>query len=166
MMQIFSDQRFYGIAEKVEAGERLSFKDGIAMYETSDLNGLGRLADYVRRQKHGLKTYFNVNRHLNHTNVCFVDCKFCNFYKKPREEGGYTYTIDECIEKARAAMRTEFVHQADSSVSIAKCDQVLPQQTNSDRSAIRLGHFRSEQRRQPVAAKIFSAGRSGIGARQ
>src|SRR5215475_4356119 len=104
MMQAFSDQKFYGIVEKVEAGERLSFDDGIALYETDDLNGLGRLADFVRRRKHGRKTYFNVNRHLNDTNVRFVDFKFCNFYKRPREEGGYTYTLEECVEKARAAV--------------------------------------------------------------
>jgi aminodeoxyfutalosine synthase len=104
------DRRLVPIAEKAVAGERLSFDDGMALFATDDLHGLGRLADTVRRRKHGRATYFNVNRHLNPTNICYADCKFCSFFRKPREEGGYTHNIDECVRmagEARAQGATE-----------------------------------------------------------
>lgn len=98
------DHRLSLIAEKIAAGERLSFDDGIALFNTADLNGLGRLSDSVRRKKHGLTTYYNVNRHFNHTNICVADCKFCGFYRRSRAEDAYTHTIEEAVEIARQAV--------------------------------------------------------------
>ena len=92
------------IAEKVEADERLSFDDGLLLYNSADLNALGKLADFVRRRKHGRATYFNVNRHFNHTNICVADCKFCGFYKRSRQVGAYTHSIAEGVEIARRAV--------------------------------------------------------------
>ena len=69
----FLDRALSPIAEKVQAGERLSFDDGLTLYASDDLHGIGRLADIVRRRMHGLATYFNVNRHLNPTNICYAD---------------------------------------------------------------------------------------------
>jgi len=103
-MQFSFDPNLREIAEKVEDGEWLAFADGLALYNTSDLNALGKLADFVRRKKHGLTTYYNVNRHFNHTNICVADCKFCGFYKRAREEGAYTHSITDAIEIARTAV--------------------------------------------------------------
>ncbi len=103
-MQFSFDNNIVEIAEKVDLGERLSFADGMALYATDDMNALGKLADTVRRRKHGKTTYFNVNRHFNHTNICVADCKFCGFYKRARQEGAYTHSIDEGIEIARSAV--------------------------------------------------------------
>ena len=103
-MQFSFDKNLISIAEKVEDGERLTFDEGMSLYETSDLNALGKLADFVRRKKHGRTTYFNVNRHFNHTNICVADCKFCGFYKRAREVGAYTHSIDEGIQIARDAV--------------------------------------------------------------
>jgi aminodeoxyfutalosine synthase len=103
-MKFSYDRDLCEIAEKVEAGERLSFEDGISLFRSNDLNAIGKLADFVRRKKHGLVTYFNVNRHFNHTNICVADCKFCGFYKRARQEGAYTHTIDEGLEIARQAV--------------------------------------------------------------
>jgi len=83
-MQFSFDPDLREIADKVEDGERLTFDEGLALYATNDLNALGKLADHVRRQKHGLTTYYNVNRHFNHTNICVADCKFCGFYRRAR----------------------------------------------------------------------------------
>jgi aminodeoxyfutalosine synthase len=99
----FSDPTLARIADMVDAGERLSADDGVALFATSDLNGLGRLADSVRRRRHGLATYYNVNRHLNYTNVCYWDCTFCSFYRKPGDPAGYTHSIEECVARARKA---------------------------------------------------------------
>lgn len=98
------DQNLREIGEKVEDGERLTFDDGLALFNTSDMNALGKLADHVRRKKHGLTTYYNVNRHFNHTNICVADCKFCGFYKRARQEDAYTHSIEEGIEIARSAV--------------------------------------------------------------
>ena len=98
------DQKIRDIAEKLEDGERLSFADGLSLFATGDLNALGKLADHVRRKKHGKTTYYNVNRHFNHTNICVADCKFCGFYRRARQEDAYTHSIEEGIDIARAAV--------------------------------------------------------------
>lgn len=102
-MNAFHDAALAAIAEKVDAGERLSFEDGVRLFATDDLNGLGRLADAVRRRRHGRTTFFNVNRHINYTNVCYWDCTFCSFYAKKDDERAYTHSIDECLTRAREA---------------------------------------------------------------
>jgi aminodeoxyfutalosine synthase len=91
------------IEEKVLAGERLSFEDGMRLFESEDLAALGRLANIVRRRRHKNITYYNINRHLNPTNICYWDCNFCAFYRKPGQEGAYLFTIDQCVEMAGAA---------------------------------------------------------------
>src|SRR5436305_9748622 len=102
---IFSpDTELYELAAKVEARERLSFDDGVALFRTDDLPALGRLADGVRRRLHGRTTYFNVNRHFNPTNVCYADCKFCNFFRTPREPDAYTHNIEDSLKIAGKAV--------------------------------------------------------------
>ncbi len=68
------------IIDKVAAGERLSFDDGVQLYESKDILTLGEMADRVRRRLHGRVAYFNVNRHINYSNYCVLRCKFCSFY--------------------------------------------------------------------------------------
>ena len=104
-MNISHDRKLAGIAAKVESGERLSFDDGLALFATDDLPALGKLADSVRRRKHGRTTYFNVNRHFNPTNVCYADCKFCGFYRTPRQPDAYTHNIDDSLRIAGEAVK-------------------------------------------------------------
>ena len=81
------------VAEKVLAGERLDRDDGLLAATTDDLVGVGRLANLVRERLHGDSTYFNINRHLNPTNVCVASCKLCAFYVPWREKDeGWTYS--------------------------------------------------------------------------
>ncbi len=101
------------IAEKVRAGVRLERADGIALYETSDLLGLGSLAAWANEQKNGDRVFFSANQHLNPTNVCVLrkTCVFCSFARMPKEEGAYTRTLDEVYheaEQARGAPTREF----------------------------------------------------------
>ena len=84
-MEFSHDPTLNELAGKVEAGGRLSFEDGVALFATEDVPALGRLADTVRRRLHGRVTYYNVNRHFNPTNVCYADCKFCGFFRTPRQ---------------------------------------------------------------------------------
>ncbi len=84
------------IAEKVFAETRLSFEDGVALYHSPDIHTVGRLANWIREKWNGNVGYFNINRHLNPTNVCVVDCKFCGFARKPGKDG-YTMSLEEAF---------------------------------------------------------------------
>lgn len=77
------------IAEKVFHEERVSFEEGILLFEKGDLNFLGSLANYIREKKHGDITYFNKNFHVEPTNICVFDCKFCAYSKLLRDKGDY-----------------------------------------------------------------------------
>ena len=86
---------------KVYAGERLTREDGIALYASDDLAWLGRLAHHRRTVVAGERVMFNVNRHLNLTNVCSASCAYCSFQRKPGEKDAYTMRIDEAVRKAK-----------------------------------------------------------------
>jgi len=94
------DFKLQSLAEKVLAGERLTFEDGVALYQSNDLLALGWLANYVRERRHGKRTYFNVNRHINPTNVCVASCKLCAFGRKPDAPGAYTMALEEAFRIA------------------------------------------------------------------
>jgi aminodeoxyfutalosine synthase len=94
------DQKLEPIAAKVFAGERLSFDDGIGLYGSKDVLAVGWLANYVREKLHGDVTYFNVNRHINPTNVCVAACKLCAFGRKKGDASGYTMALDEAWQTA------------------------------------------------------------------
>jgi aminodeoxyfutalosine synthase len=104
-MNLSHDQKLVAVADKLQGGERLNFEDGVALFATDDLPALGKLADSVRRRKHGRTTYFNVNRHFNPTNVCYADCKFCGFYRTPRQPDAYTHNIDDSLRIAGEAVK-------------------------------------------------------------
>lgn len=90
------------LRDKVVAGERLTFDDGVRLFETNDLLTLGRMADRVRRQKHGDAVYFNKNRHINPTNVCAFHCNFCSFKRNSDDEAGaYTWTPEQIVAHIR-----------------------------------------------------------------
>jgi aminodeoxyfutalosine synthase len=89
------------IREKIEAGDRLDFEDGVTLLETNDLLALGELADLARRRRGGNdEVYFVQNLYLNQTNVCRVKCKFCAFAKTRKQEDAYTISADELVEDA------------------------------------------------------------------
>jgi len=108
-----SDPALHAIADRVMAGERLTPADGIALFRTPDLLGLGTLADAVNRAKHGDRVTFASNQHINPTNVCILraTCVFCSYARLPKEDGAYRYTMDQVwAEAAQAenAMTREF----------------------------------------------------------
>jgi aminodeoxyfutalosine synthase len=106
-----TDQRLAPIAKKVLASERLSMEDGITLYRTPDLLAVGWLANHVREKRHGNITYYNVNRHINPTNVCVAHCKLCAFGRDPNAPGAYTFALEEIYARAAQGVRegaTEF----------------------------------------------------------
>src|SRR5262249_20687662 len=100
-----TDQRLCAIREKVEAGQRLSFADGVFLYEDADLFSLGELANLVRERKNGNFTYFNVNTHLNPTNVCVYRCTFCAFRADLKSSKGYVMSDEQILDRAAEANR-------------------------------------------------------------
>ncbi len=95
-----SDSRLDPIARKVLAGERLSFDDGVTLFRTDDLLAVGWLANHVREKRHGDICYYNVNRHINPTNVCVAHCRLCAFGRSPDAPGAYTYALEEIYQRA------------------------------------------------------------------
>ena len=95
----FSDKRLYKIKEKLGAGVRLGLEDGIILYKSNDLIGVGRLADMVRRKKHDRKAYYVYNQHINYTNICSNHCLFCAYARNEGENGAFTFSIDDVRAK-------------------------------------------------------------------
>jgi aminodeoxyfutalosine synthase len=105
------DRKLRPILEKVEAREQLSFEDGVTMYRSSDILSLGYMANLVRERWHGDVTYFNVNRHINPTDVCVASCRLCAFGKKAKDPNSYTMSMEQVWEmagKGYAEAVTEF----------------------------------------------------------
>ena len=100
-----SDPALQPIAEKVIAGERLSPADGVALFETADLLGLGAMADAANRARHGDQVTFAANQHINPTNICTLrkTCVFCSYARLPKEDGAYRYTMDQVWAEAESA---------------------------------------------------------------
>src|SRR5690606_10300619 len=90
------------IAVKVKNGERISFDEGILLYEKADLPFTGVLANYIREKKHGNKTYFNRNFHIEPTNLCVYDCKFCSYSRLIKHRGeGWEFSMDEMLDMVK-----------------------------------------------------------------
>ncbi len=98
-----TDKKLAAVAEKLCAGDRLDQADGEVLLATRDIHTLGRLADDACRARHGDVAYYNVNRHINYTNVCVLRCKFCAFRRGPGGEGAYELSNEEIAEIAQAA---------------------------------------------------------------
>ena len=97
---VIEDKKLRPILEKVKAGERLGYQDGVTMFRSSDLLSLGYMANLQRERWHGNVTYFNVNRHINPTDVCVASCRLCAFGKKAKDPTSYTMSMEQVWESA------------------------------------------------------------------
>ena len=100
-----ADPAVRAIAERVAAGARLSQAEGVTLFASPDLTGVGILADAVNRARHGDVVTFAANQHINPTNICTLrtTCVFCGYARLPKEEGAYRFTIDQVMAEARQA---------------------------------------------------------------
>ena len=90
------------IAQMVQQGQRISFQQGVLLYERGELGYLGVLANYLREKKHGDYTYFNRNFHIEPTNVCIYDCKFCAYSRLIKErDQGWEMDVDGMMDIVR-----------------------------------------------------------------
>ena len=102
---LISDPALAGIADKVEAGQRLDAADGVQLFTTFDIVGLGAMADAANRARHGNRVLFAANQHINPTNICILrkTCVFCSYARLPKEDGAYRYTLEQVLEEAASA---------------------------------------------------------------
>ena len=110
MNRLFRDDVLKDIYNKIKKGIRLSREDGLLLYKTQDLNGVGRMADHVRRQRHGNDAFYVYNQHLNYTNICKNRCLFCAYAVDKGDDGAYLWQMDE-IEKRLMARMDEPVNE-------------------------------------------------------
>ena len=105
---LITDATLSPVADKIERGERLSREDGVALFASPDLLGLGHMADAVNRAKHGNRVTFAANQHINPTNICILrkTCVFCSYARLPKEEGAYRYTMEQVYAEAETANST------------------------------------------------------------
>jgi aminodeoxyfutalosine synthase len=104
-MLLTTDPSLKAIRDKVESGERLSFDDGLLLYDpATPLQEIGQLANLVRERLNGNVGYYNLNTHLNPTNVCIYRCKFCAFRADLRDEKGYVMSDAQILDRGREAV--------------------------------------------------------------
>jgi aminodeoxyfutalosine synthase len=102
---LFRDSRLLPVWDQVRAGRRLSREDGLLLFETEDLHGLGRLADYAKTRLHGDRVFFVLNRYINPTNVCVLSCSFCDFARKAGEDGAFENSIEDVLGMIKPGTR-------------------------------------------------------------
>lgn len=92
------------IAERVQAGERLSEAEALRLFTTQDLNALGALADLANQRRNGRRASYILNRYINYSNYCILSCQFCAFSRKRRDADGFELSVDQMVQKAREAL--------------------------------------------------------------
>ena len=102
---LFRDQRLEPLWDKVQAGERLDRDEGLLLFATEDLHGVGRLADAAKRRRHGDQVFFVMNRYMNPTNLCVLSCSFCDFAKKKGEAGAFEHSIEDVLAMIKPGTR-------------------------------------------------------------
>ena len=105
---LISDPSLSPVADKVERGERLSAADGVTLFSSPDIVGIGHMADAANQARHGRRVTFAANHHINPTNICTLrkTCVFCSYARLPKEEGAYRYTMDQVWAEAATANST------------------------------------------------------------
>jgi len=105
MNKLIERSELRDIGAKVLGGERLTEADCLRLFRSNDLAAMAYLANHVREIKNGNRAYYILNRHINYSNICILDCDFCAFYRRRREAGAYEYNLPQMIEKAQEALK-------------------------------------------------------------
>ncbi|MFQ6044011.1 MAG: aminofutalosine synthase MqnE [Candidatus Poribacteria bacterium] len=108
MKNLITDTNLHKTLEKVKSSERLSFEDGVTLYNSDDILAVGRMANIVRERKNGNKAYYNINQHIDYSNICILQarCHFCAYARKSiKENGAFELSIEEFLGKAKYAQK-------------------------------------------------------------
>jgi aminodeoxyfutalosine synthase len=95
---------FAELADKIRSGQRITDDEALFLYEYPDLLEIGKLAAFVNERVNGKRVFFNVNRHINYSNICVNRCRFCAFSRTSDEAGAYTYDLSEIRRRAEEAL--------------------------------------------------------------
>jgi len=99
----FRDSDVADVLDRAVSGDRLSYDDGVRLFESDDLAGMGWAANRIREERHGNVAYYLKNRHINYSNVCKYDCFFCSFYRNSADdEGAWEWTVEQVLEHVAA----------------------------------------------------------------
>ena len=96
---VFRDLDLIPVWEKVQNGTRLRLEDGLAVLQSRDLTAIGKMADFVKREKSGDDVLYVLNRQINPTNLCVLDCTFCDFAARPGDSHAYEMGVEEILAK-------------------------------------------------------------------
>jgi aminodeoxyfutalosine synthase len=99
------DKKLLHVWEKVQSGERLSRADGLLLFHTGDLLGVGQMADFAKRRRIGDWVFFVINRYINPTNLCVLSCRFCDFARKPGQPGAFEHSIEDILSMIKPDVR-------------------------------------------------------------
>jgi aminodeoxyfutalosine synthase len=105
MNKLIERSELRDIYEKVEAAQRINEDDCLRLFRSQDLAAIGTMANLVRERKNGNVAYYILNRHINYSNICILDCDFCAFYRRRRDAGAYEYNLPQMIEKTQEALK-------------------------------------------------------------
>lgn len=97
-------QKLDSLYQKIQRRERLDCAEALYLYKEGDVHILGELANAIREEKHGSKSYFIINRHIDYSNVCVIKCKFCAFAKKKGDPDGFEFSIEQIVAKVTEAL--------------------------------------------------------------
>ncbi len=100
------DNDLKNIAEKIINNIRINDKEALLLFEKGEIGFLGMLANFIREEKHGDKTYFNKNFHIEPTNICIYNCKFCSYVRKIGQEGAWEFSIDDILKTVESYKNT------------------------------------------------------------
>ena len=116
-----TDPALNAIKTKVESGIRLSAEDGLTLMRSPDPWTVCSLADQVRRRMHGDLAWYNVNKHINYSNICALSCTFSAFHRKRDQDGAYEYSLDDIRREASAAIEAGRPRSTSSEGCIPGC---------------------------------------------
>jgi aminodeoxyfutalosine synthase len=105
MNHLLAQSELLDIYRKVDAGTRITEEDCLRLFRSHDVAAIGAMANLVRERKNGNRAYYILNRHINYSNICILDCDFCSFYRRRRDEGAYEFSIEQMVEKAQEALK-------------------------------------------------------------
>jgi aminodeoxyfutalosine synthase len=166
---------FDAIRSDVEEGIRISEADAILLYRHPDLHALARLANLVRERKNGNRASYVLNRYLNYSNICILNCQFCAFARKKRDADAFEYSTAELVEAARAAVKagiTEihivgglhpslpFSYYTDMLEGLKSVD---PQLHLKVFTAIEIRHLAERVHKKPIAETLAALRAAGLG---
>lgn len=109
--KVIENNNFYKeITKKILNFEDITFEEALKLYIEGDMYFLGELAHALKEKIHEKRYYYTINRHINYTNICIINCKFCGYHKKPEEHGGYVYKIEDILNTLKNTPELREVH--------------------------------------------------------